>query len=102
MADSDDARPARENRLPSDRSERAVIPIRTRFAYRTPSGGRRKWPAVTATSPTAASSSHAHRNTTIGVQRMVAAFGDDADLEVAIRRAATVGDCAAQPNQVKG
>lgn len=38
MADSDDARPARENRLLSDRSERAVIPIRTRFAYRTPSG----------------------------------------------------------------
>lgn len=33
---------------------------------------------------------------------MVAAFGDDADLEVVILRAATVDDCAAQANQVKG
>ncbi|MEX7469041.1 hypothetical protein AB4Z39_04940 [Mycobacterium adipatum] len=105
MADAEEARPPREHRLLSDRSEPAVIAIRTHFVYHAPSGQ----PARVARyhSDITDSGEFGTRTTEYNhvgdvIQRMIAAFGDDADLEVVIRRAApitAVNDSAAQQNR---
>lgn len=105
MAEFDDARPPRENRALSDRSEPAVIAIRTHFSYHTASGGPPKVARYHSDITDCGEfGAHTPEYNHVGdvVQRMVAAFGDDADLEVVIRRAATitaVDDSAAQANQ---
>lgn len=89
MADSE--RPPREQRRFSDRSAPAVIMIRTHFAYDAPSG---RAPRVARYHSHITNCGEFGNGTTqynhVGdvFQRMVAAFGDDADLEVVIRRAA--------------
>lgn len=93
MADSDDVRPPRENRLLSDRFEPAVITIRTRFAYDGPDARSTRSPRVdryrSDITECGEFSSHTPQYDHVGdvFQRMVAAFGDDSDLEVVIRRA---------------
>lgn len=91
MADADDARPPREDRLLNGRTEPAVIAIRTHFEYHTPSGQPTR---VTRYHSDVTDCGEFDTCTTqynhVGdvIQRMIAAFGDDADLEVVIRRAA--------------
>lgn len=105
MADPDGARPPRENRLLSDRSEPAVIAIRTHFAYHTPSRQPTRVARYHSDITDAGEFvTHTTQYNHVGdvIQRMIAAFGDDADLEVMIRRArpiTAVNDSPAQQHR---
>lgn len=84
-----DDRPPRAQRLLSDRSVPAVITIRTHFDYTTPPG---RPPRVARFHSHITNSGEFGNQTThyehVGdvFQRMIAAFGDDADLEVVVQR----------------
>lgn len=90
MADADNGRPPQEDRLHSDRSEPAVIAIRTRFDYDHTAAQAGRPPRVTRyhSQITNAGEFGSHAPQYVGdvLTRMVASFGDDADLEVVIRR----------------
>lgn len=97
MRESDDGRPVPEDRAVSDRCDPAVIAIRTRFSYRaTPTEeASNQRPRVSAyhseITDIGEFASPAAEYNTVGdvIQRMLRAFGDDADLEVVVRRRTT-------------
>ena len=85
-------RPRREDRVSHTRTAPAVIAIRTRFAYDTNGEKLGQPPRVvryhSELTDGGVFSSHAAQYNHVGdvLLRMIAAFGDDADLEVVVRR----------------
>ena len=85
-------RPQREDRVSHTRTAPAVISIRTRFIYDTNGDKPGQPPRVVRYHSDLTDggefSSHAAQYNHVGdvFQRMLAAFGDDADLEVVVRR----------------
>lgn len=98
-----DGRPPRDHRQISSRSAPAVMTIRTRFAYddtASPDRPRRVARYHSDITDCGEFGSHATEYENVGdvFMRMVAAFGDDADLEVVVRPLAGGTDQAAQQN----
>lgn len=98
-------RPPREQRLLSDRSTPAVITIRTQFAYNTHDAPSGRPPRVARYHSRITNCGEFNNQTThddhLGdvFHRMIAAFGDDTDLEVIVRPIAHGSDRAAQQNE---